>query len=50
MIVGAGAIGCELLRNFEMLGIGRKKKDKDNKVSSKPSFNSIEERLLQKEK
>ena len=30
-MVGAGAIGCELLKNFAMLGIGRTKKDKDNK-------------------
>lgn len=26
-MVGAGAIGCELLKNFAMLGIGRAKKD-----------------------
>jgi len=26
-MVGAGAIGCELLKNFAMLGIGRGKKD-----------------------
>jgi molybdopterin/thiamine biosynthesis adenylyltransferase len=25
-MVGAGAIGCELLKNFAMLGIGTKKK------------------------
>ena len=26
-MVGAGAIGCELLKNFAMLGIGRAKND-----------------------
>jgi molybdopterin/thiamine biosynthesis adenylyltransferase len=25
-MIGAGAIGCELLKNFAMLGIGTKKK------------------------
>lgn len=33
-MVGAGAIGCELLKNFAMLGIGRAKKDINGKGGS----------------
>ena len=33
-MVGAGAIGCELLKNFAMLGIGRAKKDQNKKGGS----------------
>jgi molybdopterin/thiamine biosynthesis adenylyltransferase len=33
-MVGAGAIGCELLKNFAMLGIGRAKKDFNKKGGS----------------
>ena len=33
-MVGAGAIGCELLKNFAMLGIGRAKKDQNQRGGS----------------
>ena len=33
-MVGAGAIGCELLKNFAMLGIGRAKKDQNKRGGS----------------
>ena len=34
-MVGAGAIGCELLKNYAMLGVGTGKKIVDTKDSSK---------------
>ena len=31
-MVGAGAIGCELVKNYAMLGVGTGKEDKNNKA------------------
>lgn len=33
-MVGAGAIGCELLKNYAMCGVGTAKENKDRKAGS----------------